>query len=96
MWHLLPEGVVSLLFTVPWRHIFPLFLLRGIERDGVTFASHLLDLLSENLLITLDLINQLDVFLKLLQQTSLQIFGPVGLCPGPPCQGGRLLVACWG
>ena len=96
MWHLLPEGVVSLLLAVPWRHIFPLFLLRGIERDGVPFASHLFDLLSEHLLISLDLINQLYIFLKLLQQTSLQVFGSVGFCPGPSCQGGRLLVACWG
>ncbi len=97
MWHLLPEGVVSLLLAVPWRHIFPLFLPNGIERDRVPFASHLLDLLSEHFLISLDFINQLDVFLKLLQETIFQVFGSVGLCPGPPCQGGGLINACcWG
>jgi hypothetical protein len=97
MWHLLPEGVVSLLLAVPRRDVFPLlFLLGRIERDGVPLASHLLNLLGEHLLISLDFIYQLNVFLQLLQKTGFQLFGPVGFGPGPPCQGGRLLDACWG
>lgn len=86
MWHHLPKGVVSLLLAFPWRHIFPLFLLlRGIEWDGVPFAGYLLYLLRQHLLISLYFIDQLDIFLKLLQETSLQLLGAVGFRPSPPC-----------